>query len=116
MILSEKYLKSPNCMFELYQSWVKKQADFDLFNSTVRAGCLPCARIGTFSERGAIAKYWEKQSESYVEFIGHIGPSDLRDWHLTKQYAQNISEILYMINDCIIPREWDKFLEYAFAP
>ena len=51
IVLSEKYLKSPYCMFELFEIWRNNRADSALFAERIRAFTLPSARIATFIDR-----------------------------------------------------------------
>ena len=38
-----------------------------------------------------------------------------RNLHLARQFALNVGEILFTINDTITPRDWDAFLDWAFS-
>jgi internalin A len=117
IILSDKYLKSPYCMFELYSAWRFHRTDPDIFADVVRAFKLPDARIGDDFERAAIAGYWRSQVEKYENL-------DMRDfseqaivrYKLMRDYANRVGDILDLISDRVSPSNWDDFLEYAFSP
>jgi internalin A len=114
-ILSEKYLHSANCMFEMYNAWQKQQANPDLFAGVVRTYRLPCAKMGDGLARGEIARFWREKAEKLAEYATDLGSRDLIDYQLTKHFALNVGDILYAINDTIIPRDWDAFLDWAFG-
>ena len=63
IVLSDKYLKSPYCMFELFEIWRNNRADSALFAERIRAFTLPSTRIATFTDRNPYASYWDEKKQ-----------------------------------------------------
>jgi internalin A len=117
VILSEKYLKSPYCMFELYSAWRFQRAEPDRFAEVLRAFRLPDAKISDDFERAAIAGHWRKQMEKFEGLdMRDLSEQGMVRYKLVCDYANRVGDILDMIADRIRPSEWDEFLDDAFAP
>lgn len=114
-ILSDKYLHSPYCMYELFHAWLKQQANPDLFAKAVRAYRVPCAKFGTPAERGIVGKHWDDLVESTKPYVGTLAGRDLQEFNLYKHFALSAGDILYAINDTVVPRDWEDFLNWAFG-
>lgn len=114
-ILSDKYLRSPYCMYELFHAWLKQQANPDLFAKAVRAFRLPCAKFASPAERGEIGEHWEELVEKTRPHLARLGSRDAQEFHLYRQFAINAGDILYAIDDTVTPREWEDFLDWAFG-
>ena len=56
IVLSDKYLKSPYCMHELFDVWRNCREDGDTFIDRTRVLVLPSAKISTARRAGAIRR------------------------------------------------------------
>ncbi|KTE25244.1 hypothetical protein ATE62_22325 [Sphingopyxis sp. HIX] len=114
-ILSDKYLRSPYCMYELFHAWRKQQSDQELFAKAVRAYRLPCAKFAKHAERGAVGKYWRATVEEIKPVLDVLGERDSAEYQLMRKFEVDVGDILYAINDTVVPREWEDFLNWAFG-
>jgi internalin A len=62
IVLSDKYLKSPYCMYELYELWRNCRQDNDEFLSHVKVYTLPGTAIWSPLDRAKCAAYWRDES------------------------------------------------------
>ncbi len=119
VFLSDKYLKSPFCMFELFEVWRNSRLDKDEFKRTVRLYRLPDAAIFKPKDRFAYAKYWRAQhDELAAELKGAdaslLGESDFRAFRLMQDFAHHVGDILALFADTLLPRTFADFLKYGF--
>jgi internalin A len=75
VFLSDKYLKSPFCMFELFEIWRSSRLDKEEFRKKVRLYRLPDATIFSPKERLGYAKYWRAQHEELAAELKSTDPS-----------------------------------------
>ncbi len=63
-VISDKYLRSPYCMYEIYKIWQKYQGDTaDLAQHLVPI-MLPDVKIGDIQESLPYLEYWDAQAKS----------------------------------------------------
>ena len=101
VILSEKYLRSPYCMFELSEVWRTSRREGEAFLRRVRLLALPDARFATPRERAAHARHWSEEYEALLPDVRHLGPSDLQQLRLMQRYAHEVGEILASLADVV---------------
>ena len=99
IVLSEKYLKSPYCMFELFEIWRNSKGDADLFKERIRAFTLPSANISSAVERVKQAIYWKERYEEIETLVkphglGVLGETDLKQFKLMQDFAHRVSDVL----------------------
>ncbi len=119
VFLSDKYLKSPFCMFELFEIWRNSRLDKAEFKSKVRLYRLPDAAIFTPKNRLAYAKYWRAQHDELAAELkatdaSLLGESDFRAFRLMQDFAHHVGDILALFADTLLPRTFDDFLKYGF--
>ncbi len=120
VILSDKYLKSPNCMFELSEIWRNSRLQDEEFVKRVRAFMLPCARIWSPKDRLGYAVYWKQQYgdlEALVKEHGYdiLGEKDGQQFRLMKTFSGNVGDILATVADTLQPRSFDDLVKYGFT-
>jgi hypothetical protein len=64
IVLSDKYLKSPYCMFELFEIWRVNQQDETEFLKRVKVYALHDAKIRAPSDRLRYAGYWRTEHDA----------------------------------------------------
>ncbi|MDP0498690.1 MAG: COR domain-containing protein [Verrucomicrobiota bacterium JB022] len=121
IFLSDRYLKSENCMYELYGAWQHVLTDHEDFRTKARVYFIKSARdiqkpIGRM-KRG---KFWGEKYKKLQEAIkecGHeyLSPSDKAKWDLMRHFAIETSEILSTISDSNQLRDFDNFTKDAIA-
>ncbi|GAB2198111.1 leucine-rich repeat domain-containing protein [Sessilibacter sp. MAH4] len=119
VFLSDKYLKSPNCMFELHQIWVHSQQDGDKLSDIIRIFTLDDAKIWEIENRLEYAAFWNTKRESLESAISQYGvqslsAKDMERYRAIKKFADTVGDVLAEITDRVQPREWQDFLEYGF--
>lgn len=118
VILSQKYLESPFCIYELYLVWIDSKCDRKEFLRRVRVYALDDAKIGDLAERGRRAKYWKdklRSVEAAVEgdtfLFGAAGREELR---LMQIFAYHLGDILDALADIRQPRSFEELMKYGF--
>ena len=115
VVLSNKYLKSPYCMYELYELWVNCRQDDNEFLSHIRVYTLPDAEIWTPLERAECAEYWENEYVNLERKLKHLGESDFRKYRCMKSFSHHIGEILATVTDILQPRNFEELEKYGFS-
>ena len=118
VVLSDKYLKSPFCMYELYEIWRRCKDDAD-FLKQIRVFKLPDAKIGTVRERAEHAAHWKDETSKLEELMERSGydilsSEDYKQYKLMKDFSNHIGDILYTIATTLLPRRFEDFEPYAF--
>jgi internalin A len=120
VVLSEKYLKSPYCMYELYELWRNCRQDDEEFLKHVRVYTLPDAKIWTPLDRAKCAAHWREESgklESVFNEFGYdiLGKTDVQKYLLMKDFSHQIGEILATVTDILQPRDFEQLKSYGFS-
>ncbi len=119
IVISDKYLKSPYCMRELFEVWKYCQQDPSKFNSRTRVYVLPCARIETIPNRSRRAAYWRKllektETEMKGLDIRDVASADAVDYRRMSDFANKTADILHLVHDTLRPRAFDDFIRHVF--
>jgi hypothetical protein len=108
-IVSDKYLRSPYCMFEIYKLWQKSQTEAEDMNQRVVPIVLPEVRIGNLVERAPYLRFWDEQAKSLEELIGNLGikagSKSQQEARLVREFAHHIDDILVFLSDVLMPRQ-----------
>ena len=124
IVLSDKYLKSEYCMFELSEIWRRAQRDGDTFLQRVVVWALPDARVHTVLDRLAVARHWRDSFNALDQVVRQEGPvllgvSDMVKYKHMERYATEVGEMLTLIADTLLPRnddtDFEAFLQRAFG-
>lgn len=121
VLLSDKYLKSPYCMFELHEIWRVRSQDPELFRQAVRVFLLPGVSISNLAERAQYAAHWHREHDVIEKLIAEttfkiLGPEGLQEFEYIDQFRRHVNPILTLINDTLRPGTIAEFCEHAFAP
>jgi internalin A len=119
VILSDKYLKSPNCMYELFEIWRNARLNDADFLARVRVYRLLDADIFSPKARAKIATYWKTQfAELDAELKQHgadiLGAEDFKNYKRMQDFAHHIGDILYVVADTLQPKAFDELLQIGF--
>jgi internalin A len=118
VVLSEKYLKSPYCMFELFEVWRNCRQDDQEFLNRIRVYTLPEAMIWTPVDRAKCAAYWKEESdklEALVKQYGYdvLGEKDHKHYKMMKEFFYHIGDILATVADILQPKNFEEFERYG---
>jgi internalin A len=112
VVLGNEYLRSPYCMFELFEVWRNSRVDPHAFVERVRAYTLPGTKILTTLDRLEHAIYGKEQFEALEAVakshgLGILGENDVRQFKMMQDFASRVSEILATVADVLQPRGFD---------
>jgi internalin A len=118
VILSEKYLQSPNCMFELLHIWRMAKQTPALFNDRVRAFTLPDAKIDTLKDRLACAGNWKKEYLAIDEMLKNqgadtLGIDDLPEFKRMGMFYREVGDILAAISKHVRPTTLEQLVQHG---
>jgi internalin A len=114
VVLSEKYLKSPYCMFELFEVWRNCREEGDELLSRIRVHTLTDAKIWTPKDRAVCALYWREQSSELKPLAEHLGDKDHARYRLMNKFAHQVGDVLENLADIVQPRTFDELEKYGF--
>ena len=98
VVISDKYLKSPNCMFELVEIAANKQ-----FEKRIFPVVLADADIYKIKGKFQYIKHWEDQIKELKELLKEVDPTNLQDIYdqlnLYDRIRDNISRLTGILSD-----------------
>jgi internalin A len=120
VILSDRYLRSPYCMRELFEVWRSCNGADEDFLRRIRVFALPSAKIWTPLDRGLWAAWWRDELGALDKLVKErgidiLGENDAHLHRLMKRFANEIGDILWTVADTLRPRDFDEFLKYGFS-
>lgn len=119
IFLSDSYLKSVSCMYELTSIWQRVGHSEDVLIDKIRVYIMDGSSIWTIANRMKYASYWKNELEclqGVVEKFGiqNMGRNDLLKFHAMKYFAFSVADVLSILADRVQPLSWNDFLEYGF--
>lgn len=121
IFLSDKYLKSANCMHELLGLWLDARHDPDTFQARTRVFVLDDAAIWSLVGRMRYAAHWKAQLAEVEALIrnagndiGMLGERGMADFRRMREFAQHVGDILALFADHIQPRTFAEFEAHGF--
>jgi internalin A len=120
VILSDKYLRSEYCMFELKEVWRFCQQDREKFRQRVHVYKLPDAKIDELEYQLEITRHWTDKFEKNAPLIkelagkGKLAESQLRRFNNLNSFAEHVGDILGYVADTLMPREFSEFENRGF--
>ena len=120
IILSAGYLQSPYCMAELFEVWRKCRSDETEFRQHIRVFRLPDAAMMTPRERAQCAVFWKKEFDALDALVkehgaGILGGSDFQQYKLMQDFVNRVSDILALIADTLLPRDFEELVKSGFG-
>ncbi len=118
-VISAKYLRSTYCMSELFQIYRRSGDDDRRFDERVIPLILPDAAIDTLPQRLKHAIHWKTQLaevDPLIQDLGvrNIGPQVLADYQRMAEFAHKTAEILTLVSDRLIPRDFERMTAAGF--
>ena len=120
VILSDKYLKSPYCMYELLEVWRNSKMADEEFRRRIRVFRLPDAKMMSPLERRDCAEYWKEQFTELDALVREEAPSllgeaDFKRYKLMQDFAHRVGDMLALIADTLQPTDFDQLVKYGFG-
>lgn len=117
VILSDKYLRSPYCMFELSEIW-RTSLRQETFLERVRVYALPDAKIWDPRDWADWAIHWKKEYEALdsrarehgAAVLGQRGNDRLRQM---QYFYTSVADILGTLADIVQPRTFEELKRYG---
>ena len=114
VVLSDKYLKSPYCMYELLEIWRHCFQDEGKFLDRIRILVLPDAKVFSIIGRLQYATFWhekrmEIESASKVYDITRLGMRDFKELKMMQKFSNEVGDILSAVADKIQARTFEEF-------
>jgi len=117
-VISDKYLRSTYCMYEIYKLWQSCQGDSDQMVERIVPILLPEVRIASFEERAPYLEAWSDRAEKVEALIRkpNLRPG-ARSWEevrLIREFAHHVDDILGFLQDVLMPRKLEAHLDDGF--
>jgi internalin A len=118
VILSDKYLRSPYCMYELLEIWRKCSGEEEKFLGRIRAYVIPGTKIYSVPDRAQYAIHWRQEYEKVDQLIHDhgpdvVGPRGFQEYKLMGDFRRWVAEILEAVADRLQPRDFDDLVKYG---
>lgn len=114
VFLSDKYLRSPFCMFELCEVWRNSRQDADALRRRLRIWTLDDADLWTIPGRARYARHWRERHAELEPLVADLGGRDLLAWQRMRTFHHEVGDILATIADTVQARDFDAFLRWGF--
>jgi internalin A len=119
VIISDKYLRSPHCMFELSEVWRTSRQEGRVFLERVRIYAMPDVKIFEPTDWADWAIYWKEQHDALegrafrhgLAVLGELGSRRLAQM---RNFYNQIADILGTFADIVQPRTFDELELYGF--
>ncbi|MCA1972338.1 MAG: TIR domain-containing protein, partial [Caenispirillum sp.] len=118
VILSDAYLRSADCTFELFEIWRTSGRNGEDFLKRVRVYVHPTVDISTPLKRKEYFDYWRDETRNMEELINETGwryfaPEERQRHEAACGFADDVMKILFFVADTLQPGSWEEFLEYG---
>jgi internalin A len=113
VVLSHAYLRSSNCMFELWEIWRNSRLEKDEFLRRTRIYALPDVRIFGMDAHIEHTRYWNEKLTRYTSEVQLLSAPQLAEYARIKQYVHNLGAILSAIESTVLPRNFDELVKYG---
>jgi internalin A len=118
VVLSDRYLESDFCMYELNGIWTRACHDENLFLARVIPLILPDAKLKTTQDFLTRGEYWLSQKRDLDDRIGQnldsVGPLLYERYKLIKQFAEHATDMLLLLLDKHEPRDFERQAQEGF--
>jgi internalin A len=115
VVLSNKYLRSPYCMTELYSIYQRSVGEKEDFLRRIIPLVLDDARFGTWRDRLVYTKHWRAEFEEMEQHFKDLGEADFRLYKAMQDWHNRIGNMLAFVNDVLTPHGFDEIVKDDFA-
>ncbi len=117
VFLSDGYLKSPNCMYELHTAWNRSKDDASEFRQRVKAWVMPGANIYSTKPRLGYLDHWNKECDEFAELVQKYGTKGWssaahEEYRRVQKFAVDVDEMLCHFAKTLSPESEDAFLTW----
>ncbi len=109
VVLSDKYLRSPNCMRELLHLFQRSQGDRADLMGRIVAVIPPDLKIDRARDRMVYVRHWRDEYaalESIYQDLGvtAMGATDRAEWLAIQDFLHRVPDIMAWVADVLMPR------------
>jgi TIR domain-containing protein len=115
VVLTDKYLRSPYCMTELYAIYRRSLGEKEEFLRRIIALVLADARFSAWRDLANYAKHWKTEFEEVKNELPNLGPADFRLYKEMQKWYLDVGEILAYVSDIVVPHGFDEIVKDDFA-
>jgi len=115
VVLSDKYLRSPYCMAELYGIYQRSVGEKEDLLHRIIPLPLADARFGTWRDRLVYTKYWRAEFEEMEKHFKDLGEMDFWLYKSIQEWHNRIGDMLVYLNDVLAPHVVRRFCEGRFC-
>jgi internalin A len=115
VVLSDKYLRSPYCMTELYSIYQNARQERQEFINRIIPLVLTDANIGNWRGRVAYAEHWETEFKAMEQHFTQLGEEDLKLYKAMRRWYNEVDEMLAYVNDVLSPHGFEEIVKDDFA-
>jgi len=119
VILSDKYLKSAYCMYELREVWRNCNLEGEVLRERIRVYRMSDAAMMSPIERWRCAKYWRDQFNELDALVHEdpslLGKADFERYRLMQEFAHHVGDVLALIADTLLPKDFDELIKHGFG-
>ncbi len=114
IFMSEKYLQSESCMYELYEMWRTSKNKGEAFLK--RVVMYPVDEVDIASPEGRLIwiKYWKAHYETLAPDVYQMPDEDREKFDLMNEFYRNIGVILVTLMQVLQPGKFDDLMKVAF--
>lgn len=114
VFLSEAYLQSPNCMYELLIAWQRSKDNPEEFRDRVKVWLMPGLDAHKFEARDHFRDFWRAEYERREELIGGkpsrgLPGSEVDEKNRIGEIADHVQGILHFVANSLSPASVDEF-------
>ena len=120
LLISDAYLHSPYCVYELYETWKFSRSEGDTFRQRVRVFTHKDADIRSVLGRAKYAEYWHQEFKQMHDYVKADPDRLLRMSAASKityttmgKYANEIDDILSEVAVTLKPRTIEQLVQYT---
>jgi hypothetical protein len=119
VFLTDKYLKSPYCMFELFELWRNSKQNKAEFLRHVRVFSIDGVRIADSADRLAYTKIWKINRDGLRRVIDDVGWEEageraIEEYFRMKTFTSQVSDALAVFADVVQAQTFEDFVNYGF--
>jgi internalin A len=113
VILSDKYLRSPHCMFELCEIWRTSRQEGPAFLERVRVYTLGDADVWKPLSRAQYAAHWKREHDEMEAFVREhggtsiLGERDFAAFRRMGEFYRHVGDILATLADIVQPHSFE---------
>jgi internalin A len=115
VVISNKYLRSPYCMPELYGIYQRVGGEKTDFLNHIVPLMLDDAKFSFPLDRIKITEYWTQEFMTLENSIKLLGEQDFRLYRSMRRWSYEVGDMLAYVSDVLQPHGFEQIVENDFA-